>query len=218
MTRRTIILALGVASLLASPTSASAEVSGDKPPDLAALAKAGRATLERLGRQAASWAATTRLPGDTRVLVEVVTMPTMRRFVLSIEAHRHDGEEVTQVEIESGTQVASRGPTWRIATPQYGMGTTAYPFMVLAEADDAEWMSGKSRNRLAPVLTEASFMDVGPTEAFADTCGAAMLAVFYLIALPSMDGWFALAGQPSHSGSEAQPSVRSRYPSVTLGP
>ena len=26
---------------------------------------------------------------------------------------------VTQVEIESGTQVASRGPTWRIATPRY---------------------------------------------------------------------------------------------------
>src|SRR5215831_8780815 len=25
-----------------------------------------------------------------------------------------------------------------------------------AEVDDAEWMSGKSRNRLAPVLTEAS--------------------------------------------------------------
>src|SRR5262245_45782095 len=34
-------------------------------------------------------------------------------------ACRHDEEEVTQVEIESGTQVASRGPTWRIATPRY---------------------------------------------------------------------------------------------------
>ena len=28
-----------------------------------------------------------------------------------------------------------------------------------AAADDAEWMSGKSRNRLAPVLTEASFYE-----------------------------------------------------------
>jgi hypothetical protein len=28
------------------------------------------------------------------------------------------GEEVVQVESESGTQVASRGPTWRIATPR----------------------------------------------------------------------------------------------------
>ena len=28
-------------------------------------------------------------------------------------------EEVVQVEIGSGTQVASRGPTWRIATPRY---------------------------------------------------------------------------------------------------
>jgi hypothetical protein len=34
-----------------------------------------------------------------------------------------------------------------------------------AKADDAEWMSGKSRHRLAPVLTEASFMDVGPKRA-----------------------------------------------------
>jgi hypothetical protein len=32
-------------------------------------------------------------------------------------ARRHDGGETVQVEIGSGTQVASRGPTWRIATP-----------------------------------------------------------------------------------------------------
>src|SRR5262245_50921720 len=36
------------------------------------------------------------------------------------------------------------------------MGATVYPRMAPAEADDAEWMSGKSRHRLAPVLTEAS--------------------------------------------------------------
>ena len=35
------------------------------------------------------------------------------------KVHRHNGEEAVQVEIESGTQVASRGPTWRIATPRY---------------------------------------------------------------------------------------------------
>ena len=34
-------------------------------------------------------------------------------------AHTPSGEEAVQVEIESGTQVASRGPTWRIATPRY---------------------------------------------------------------------------------------------------
>ena len=51
-----------------------------------------------------------------------------RGSVPAVPARR---EEVTQVEIESGTQVASRGPTWRIATPRYGMGATAYPFMVL---------------------------------------------------------------------------------------
>ena len=33
-------------------------------------------------------------------------------------AHRHSAEEAVQVEIESGTQVASRGPTWRNATPR----------------------------------------------------------------------------------------------------
>src|SRR5262245_17999534 len=36
------------------------------------------------------------------------------------------------------------------------MGATAYSLMALPLADDPEWMSGKSRNRLAPVLTEAS--------------------------------------------------------------
>jgi hypothetical protein len=43
------------------------------------------------------------------------------------------GEEVVQVEIGSGTQVASRGPTWRRATPRYGMGATAYPRMALCQ-------------------------------------------------------------------------------------
>ena len=33
--------------------------------------------------------------------------------------HRPSGEKAVQVEIESGTQVASGGPTWRIATPRY---------------------------------------------------------------------------------------------------
>src|SRR6266850_1426084 len=37
------------------------------------------------------------------------------------------------------------------------MGATAYSLMALRKtADDAEWMSGKSRARLAPVFTEAS--------------------------------------------------------------
>jgi hypothetical protein len=36
---------------------------------------------------------------------------------LQARTHRHSEEETLHVEIESGTQVASRGPTWRIATP-----------------------------------------------------------------------------------------------------
>src|SRR5262245_62085205 len=36
------------------------------------------------------------------------------------------------------------------------MGATAYLSWRSASADDAEWMSGKSRARLAPVLTDGS--------------------------------------------------------------
>jgi hypothetical protein len=59
---------------------------------------------------------------------------------------------------------------------------------------------------------------IGSTEAFADTCGAAILALFYRKPLPSTAGWFHLAGQPFRSGGEAQSSFRSRYTVVTLGP
>ena len=75
---------------------------------------------------------------------------------LRSEAHRHNGEEAVQVKIESGTQVASRGPTWRIATPRCEWEQPHTLSWRSAIADDAEWMSGKSRDRLAPVLTEAS--------------------------------------------------------------
>jgi hypothetical protein len=34
-------------------------------------------------------------------------------------AHRHNREEAVQVEFESSIQLASRGPTWRNATPRY---------------------------------------------------------------------------------------------------
>src|SRR5262249_27249908 len=37
-----------------------------------------------------------------------------------------------------------------------------WTFLCASPADDAEWMSGQSRARLAPVLTEASPVDVGP--------------------------------------------------------
>jgi hypothetical protein len=43
----------------------------------------------------------------------------------------HDKRIAIGVLSEAGTQVASPDPTWRIATPRWGMGATAYPLMVL---------------------------------------------------------------------------------------
>ena len=37
----------------------------------------------------------------------------------------HDQRIAICILSEAGTQAASRGPTWRIATPRYGMGATA---------------------------------------------------------------------------------------------
>src|SRR5262249_51696716 len=46
------------------------------------------------------------------------------------------------------------------------MGATANLSWCPAKAGDAEWMSGKSRTRLAPALTaDPSWMDVGPPRA-----------------------------------------------------
>jgi hypothetical protein len=49
-------------------------------------------------------------------------------------------------------------------------------------------------------LDRGFLMDVGPTAASADTCAAAILAVFHLRASPSTTEWFDLAGQPFHGG------------------
>jgi Tol biopolymer transport system component len=108
MTRRTSIVALCGAWLLAHPVTASAQHAGDKPPDIGSLAGAGRATLERLGKQAATWTTTTHLPGGARVLVEVLASPTMRRTVLSIEAQGRRGEVLRIIE-RDGSWYATEG-------------------------------------------------------------------------------------------------------------
>jgi hypothetical protein len=41
----------------------------------------------------------------------------------------HDRRIAICVLSEAGTQAASRGPTWRIAAPKYGIRATAYPLM-----------------------------------------------------------------------------------------
>jgi hypothetical protein len=60
------------------------------------------------------------------------------RFEVCYEAscgygHYHDllSPIAARVTVAHPSQVASRGPTWRIATPRYGMGATAYPLMAL---------------------------------------------------------------------------------------
>lgn len=52
------------------------------------------------------------------------------------------------------------------------MGTTAYHSWRSALADDAEWMSGKSRIRLAHTLDGDFLMDVGPGAGCADALHA----------------------------------------------
>jgi hypothetical protein len=93
--------------LMALP--AAAQQAGGKGPDIAELAKAGRATLKRLESQAASWTATTRLAGGTRVVVDVVATPAMRRSVLSLEAQGRRAE-VFRLITRDGAWYATEGP------------------------------------------------------------------------------------------------------------
>ena len=50
--------------------------------------------------------------------------------MFSVGLDIHDQRIAICVLSEAGTQVASRGPTWRMATPRCGMGATVYPCMV----------------------------------------------------------------------------------------
>jgi hypothetical protein len=105
--------------------------------------------------------------------VRRVTWNPVAAFPRSIDFRRHpfstSGSTSTTIAIcvlgEIGTQVASGGPTWHIATPRWEWERPYTVSWRPAMADDDEGMSEKSRHRLAPVLTEASFMDVGPTRA-----------------------------------------------------
>jgi hypothetical protein len=108
MARRTTIVAFCGAWLLSCPMTTSAQDAGDRPPDIGTLAGAGRATLERLKKQAATWTTTTQLPGGARVLVEVLASPAMRRTVLSIEAQGRRSE-VLRIIDRDGSWYATEG-------------------------------------------------------------------------------------------------------------
>ena len=108
MTRRTTIAALCGAWLVSYPLTAPALDVGERPPDLGTLARAGRSTLARLEKQAATWTTTTQLTAGARVLVEVLVSPTMRRTVLSIEAQGRRGEVLRIIE-RDGSWYATEG-------------------------------------------------------------------------------------------------------------
>ena len=73
---------------------------GDKVPDPAALARAGRASIKRLQDEAASWTAIHRDPTGIQFVVEVVAAPNMRRWVLSVDlqGRRQELARITQKE------------------------------------------------------------------------------------------------------------------------
>ena len=98
MPRRTNILALFGALFLWCPVIAPAQDAGGKAPDIGSLAGAARGSLERLRKQPASWAATTRLTNGSSIRVEVLSSPTMRRTVLTIEAQGRRNEVLRIVE------------------------------------------------------------------------------------------------------------------------
>jgi hypothetical protein len=84
-----------------------------------------------------------RIGGRRMILLRPQPLADMSRLgVLPVGSPR--ALAVTPVGVETMKRASVSRVTWnRVAA-------------VSAVADDAEWMSGKSRNRLAPVLTEAS--------------------------------------------------------------
>ncbi len=83
---RLCLLSIPFLSIVLELFATSSVFCGDashSQPDLAMLVRAGRETAVRLERQAASWTATTRLPNDLRVVVTILSTPSMRRTVLT---------------------------------------------------------------------------------------------------------------------------------------
>jgi hypothetical protein len=93
---------------LALSLPAAAQVAGTREPELSVLARAGRATLARLEKQAVSWSATTQLPDNTQAIVNVVATPTQRRVVLSIEA-QGQRTEMLRIIMRDGVWYAAEG-------------------------------------------------------------------------------------------------------------
>jgi hypothetical protein len=79
-----------------------------KPPDLAALARAGQASLKRFDKEAASWTTTNLAPGGVKFVVDVIATPTMRRSVLSVEVQNRR-QELARITQKGGIWYVNEG-------------------------------------------------------------------------------------------------------------
>ena len=82
---------------------------GKAAPDPAAMVQAGRATMQRLQTESASWTVTTESPSGARFIAEVEAMPEMRRIVLSIEVQGRRAEFARIIQRDSIWYVTQPG-------------------------------------------------------------------------------------------------------------
>jgi hypothetical protein len=80
-----LVLCLWIVLELFAPAAVFSDEASRQPPDFNALVQAGRKTLLRLERQAATWTAVTRLPNAAQVVVKIVSTPEFRRTVVSVQ-------------------------------------------------------------------------------------------------------------------------------------
>jgi hypothetical protein len=81
----------------------------EEPPDLAALAKVGQASIKRFEKESASWTTTNLTPGGVEFKVEVLAAQTMRRMVLSAEAQGRR-QEIARIIQKDGAWYVIEGP------------------------------------------------------------------------------------------------------------
>jgi hypothetical protein len=86
-------------------------------PDLAAIARAGQASVKRFQRDSASWTTTTATPAGILCVVEFLATPSMRRSVLSVEF---------QGRREQFARIIQKGGVWYSDDASVTAGRTGY--------------------------------------------------------------------------------------------
>ena len=74
-----------------------------------ALVRAGRATMQRLQTESASWTVTSESPSGARFIAEVETTPEMRRIVLKIEVQGRHTEFARVIQRDGAWYVTQPG-------------------------------------------------------------------------------------------------------------